>query len=552
MKLIKKLLSLILLVTMIAAILVSCTDGSKKANDDKSEDNKVDGFDISEYKIVRPSTLANEYLNYIKNFKKIVADNTGADLQVVIDTDQKADPNAKEILIGSTNRKESADLVKFLEKDTYYTIRVSGNKIVILGKTEDTTMKALKDFLDEAVYTSKGGKTINMKSDFEKNAVANSKSMLFDSFTEISIGKKVSVTNRDDLATGLIQYSKIVPLSDGTLLATYENYSYKYVIHRSTDGGATWHQFSTVTDTLNKGYVAEWMPHLYELPVDMGKYKAGTVLLAGTSKNEKDTFTVSTITIHASTDGGKTWETVCNVDLGGGGGEGVWEPYLIYEEERDRLYCFYSDDSDPDHSQKLAYKYSTDLENWHGKDDKVGVDVDPKDAVACSNKGYRPGMTSVVDMGEGGYLMTYEMMASGIPDVQVYYKKTKDLDNWGDPADYGKPVKSTDGHSTGSGPWCAWSPVGGACGTLVVVGKHPVPYHVTDKGAKMFLSFDYGETFVAIDNPIPYDLEATETHCGYSPCVVFSKDGKTLYYVNNPLNKFKQGHDINFVKIEIK
>ncbi len=366
----------------------------------------------------------------------------------------------------------------------------------------------------------------------------------------VIVESRSSVVRPADGSVGIIQYPSMVRLSDGTLLATYENYGWKYIIHRSLDDGITWERFSTVTDTLNVGYVAEWMPHLYELPVDMGDYKAGTVILAGTSKNQKDTFDISTITLHASTDKGATWSTVCNVDIGGGGGWGVWEPFLIYEEERGRLYCFYSDDSAFAVGQKLVYKYTTDLKNWVGKDGQIGVECEPKDAVECADHNLRPGMISIAKMGNGEYIMTYEVDRLRV--LPVFCKKTFDLDDWGDINDYGTQVISTDGRSFGASPWCAWSPCGGECGTLVVVGKHPAPYYHTEAGAKMLVSFDYGKSFTALDNPIPYPLRAKETHCGYSPCLFFSPDGEILYYVGNTLIPTEKCHEIVLKKIRIE
>lgn len=409
----------------------------------------------------------------------------------------------------------------------------------------------MSDFLENVILPSDGGK-IYLTSNFKKSGTVYSNEIMFNKFLKLSISPIHSVTYNKYGSTGVQQYTKILPLSDGTLLATFENYAFRYDIYKSSNGGETWQYFSSISnDSINNGFITEWMPCLFELPVDMGEYKAGTVLLAGTSKSEKDVFKTSTITIHVSQNGGETWKTLCNVDIGGDNKNGIWEPFLIYEEERGRLYCFYSHDGDPEHDQKIVYKYSTDLVNWHGVNDEIGVDVEPKEAVACSDRANRPGMAAVVDIGEGGYLMTYEMVnTKGIRDCQIYYKRTNDLDDWGDVSDYGKPV--TDGtNSIGSGGWCAWTPVGGECGMLVAVAKHPVPWHETDKGVPMMLSFDYGKTFTAIDNPIPYDLKPVETHCGYSPCVAFSKDGKTPYYINNPRNKPNTGHDISIVSISL-
>ncbi len=329
----------------------------------------------------------------------------------------------------------------------------------------------------------------------------------------------------DKNSTNVQEYPSLIRLchqkneeDNGKLLATFEKWADTYPVYESTDDAETWHYVSTVKDNLNTGFLNEWMPFLYELPVDMGEFEKGTVILAATSVYGEGV-TDSTITLYSSTDLGRTFNAFCNVDKAGGTGWGVWEPYLIYEEETGRLFCFYSDDSDPEHSQKLVYKYTTDLVNWSEK----------SECVACDDPDIRPGMASVVRMGNGEYFMVYEMV--GIEGNPIYYKKTTSLDDWGDVADYGKIIRAT-GKTFGSSPYVAWSPVGGECGTLIVVGKHPIRGG-SDTGTDIFISFDYGKKFVPVDNPIPYTLDPYD-RCSYSPCLFFSPDGTTLYYVNNP------------------
>ncbi len=307
---------------------------------------------------------------------------------------------------------------------------------------------------------------------------------------------------------------------NGKLFVAFEKWGGTYPVYESVDDGKTWEHISMVKDNFNEGYYNEWMPFLYELPAKIGDFEKGTIILAATSiLGAGDNISASTITLYSSTDLGRTWNAFCNVDKAGGIDWGVWEPYFIYEEETGRLFCFYSDDSDPEHSQKLVYKYTTDLVNWSEK----------FECVACKDSALRPGMPSVTKMGNGEYIMTYEIV--GKKSAHIYYKKTTSLDNWGDVSDYGKVVSAT-GKTLGSAPYVAWTPAGSECGTLVVVAHHSAKYG-SKTGSDMFLSFDYGKTFVPVDNPIPYSHEFTE-RCGYSPSLFFSEDGGTLYYVNNP------------------
>ena len=332
-------------------------------------------------------------------------------------------------------------------------------------------------------------------------------------------------TPADPENANVCEYPTIIQLhcqknaaDNGKLLATFEKWGSTYPVYESTDDGETWQFLGSVKDHFNEGYWNEWMPFLYELPADMGTFGRGTIILAATSIYGKGV-TDSTITLYASGDLGRTFTAFCNVDKAGGTDWGVWEPYLIYEEETGRLFCFYSDDSDPRHSQKLVYKYSTDLVHWSEK----------AECVACDDPDLRPGMPAVVRMGNGQYLMVYEM--GGFDSYTICRKTSDALDDWGSAADYGHVISAA-GKTFGSSPYAAWSPVGGECGTLVVAANHPVKGK-SRTGCDLFLSFDYGKTFVPIDNPIPHASDTTG-RCGYSPSLFFSQDGTTLFYVNNP------------------
>lgn len=323
---------------------------------------------------------------------------------------------------------------------------------------------------------------------------------------------------------------------NGKLLASFEKWGDTYPIYISEDDAESWKYVSTVKDNLNEGYWNEWMPFLYELPADIGSYKKGTIILAATSiLGFGENVSKSTITLYSSTDIGKTFNAFCNVDEAGGIDWGVWEPFLIYEEETGRLFCFYSDDSDPEHSQKLVYKYTTDLMNWSEK----------YECIACEDPSLRPGMISIAEMGNGEYLMVYEMV--GISGNPIYCKRTTKLDDWGDIEDYGKVITAA-GKTLGSSPYVIWSPKGGENGTLFLVAHHHVRGE-SKTGTDMFISLDYGKTYIPVANPLPYTHDTSE-RCSYSPSFYLSEDGATLYYANS-VPCYEAGYKISVAKIRI-
>jgi hypothetical protein len=133
-----------------------------------------------------------------------------------------------------------------------------------------------------------------------------------------------------------VLYARTVELSDGTLLATWENYSPEpppvyFPIFESKDSGVSWKMISKVTDQVNS-WGLRYQPFLYELPVDFGGLKAGTVLCAGNSIPTDLNYT--RIDLYASADKGYTWEFVSHIAAGGravpdNGLTPVWEPFLM-------------------------------------------------------------------------------------------------------------------------------------------------------------------------------------------------------------------------------
>lgn len=109
-----------------------------------------------------------------------------------------------------------------------------------------------------------------------------------------------------------VLYARTVELEGGVLLATWENYSPEpplvYApIFKSIDGGETWKEIAKVQDQVN-GWGLRYQPFLYELPTKVGKYPAGTVLLATNSIPTDLNYTK--IDIYASLDKGYTWKFV--------------------------------------------------------------------------------------------------------------------------------------------------------------------------------------------------------------------------------------------------
>ncbi|KAK1226780.1 hypothetical protein PQX77_010241 [Marasmius sp. AFHP31] len=244
------------------------------------------------------------------------------------------------------------------------------------------------------------------------------------------------------------------------LLATWENYSPEppivwFPVYRSTDLGQTWNQISNITDTQN-GWGLRYQPNLFELPVKIGNFAAGTIIAAGNSI-PKD-LSQTRIDVYASTDKGRTWKFVSHVASGGraeptNGLTPIWEPFmLVYNSQ---LVIYYSDQRDPAHGQKLVHQVTSDLLNW-------GSVVND---VAMPTYDDRPGMPTIALLPNGRYILTYEY--HGAPaNLAAYYRISDSPLTFQNATGYN--IRATTGEQTKSSPVVAWTPYGGSNGTIVV------------------------------------------------------------------------------------
>jgi hypothetical protein len=212
-------------------------------------------------------------------------------------------------------------------------------------------------------------------------------------------------------------YGRSLQLPDESLLVTWEDYPPEpplvyFPIYRSTDGGATWSEYSRVQDTVN-GWGLRYQPFLYQLESTWGDYEAGTILATGASVPAD--LSEAYIDVYASSDLGLTWSFVSHIAYGAGpetttnGNQAIWEPFFL--PYGDTFICFFSDQRDPDHAQKLVAVTTSDLVNWS----------DPFDVVAYPTYRDRPGMAVVAYIeSTGQYILTYEYCGTG--GCVAYYR----------------------------------------------------------------------------------------------------------------------------------
>jgi BNR-Asp box repeat len=279
-------------------------------------------------------------------------------------------------------------------------------------------------------------------------------------------------------------------LDKGKLLATFEVSAVpgtppEFPIYESTDRGKTWKHLSSVKDTQN-GWGLKWNPQIYELPRKLGNLEAGTLLMAGLSISPNYVTTHMKVELYKSNDRGRTWSYLStmysqpwNNGIDDGKGHNYWEPFLMMD-EKNQLICYISDETDLNHSQLIQHITSNDGVNWSEK----------KYDVAPSDKNLRPGMPIVAKMGNGKYIMTYEMVNLG--GAPAYFKISDRPTDWSPASDYGNPIVSVDGIRATGAPYVTWTPAGGPNG-MVIVSTQYVEGKNDDVGGDYFVNYNYGE-----------------------------------------------------------
>ena len=127
----------------------------------------------------------------------------------------------------------------------------------------------------------------------------------------------------------------------------------------------------------------------------------------------------------------------------------------LYEHQ---VVCYYSDQRDPLHGQKLAHQVTTDLATW-------GPVVND---VAYPTYADRPGMTIITALPDGNWMLVHEYPGGytlGLANYPVWYHiAASPLEFITDP---GRPIIAN-GFQPSSSPYVVFSPLGGVNGTIVV------------------------------------------------------------------------------------
>ena len=322
---------------------------------------------------------------------------------------------------------------------------------------------------------------------------------------------------------GSIGYPRVVRVIDpsgrdtGDLVA-----SSKDKIFESHDHGHTWQVIATI-DPATDGLTWRCCSTLFQLPRPVGNLKEGTLVYAA-SYLKGDT---PAIGYYQSDDHGRTWTFQGTpIVKGNTNHHGLWEPQFEVANDG-ALVMFWSDETDPSHSQKLSQ-----IRNYL----KGNGWQDEKDTVASGVQGDRPGMAVVNQMSNGNFFMTYEVQGPQHKGA-VHARISQDGWNFGDPANLGFRPTDEQGEYFEVAPSNVWvrTPSHPA-GTLFVVGRNLVQGNgqpATLDGQVLFMNNDPDGRGVwrRVPAPVPIPRIPTATHINcenYSSALLGYPDGRGI------------------------
>lgn len=310
---------------------------------------------------------------------------------------------------------------------------------------------------------------------------------------------------------------------NGTLIATVvrQNMAGHWVGHlgQSVDSGLTFSSLGDIDDPMASGGMC--CQTLYELPVAIDRMPAGTLLWAATFGADVKPNAFTSVRVWQSPDAGKTWSFLSTVTTSPTANLGTWEPEFTVSADG-HLVIFYSDETDPAHSQKLVAWRSTDGITW----------TDYQAIVASSTVAVRPGMANVRKTANNSWLMSYEICSSDASHVcEVRVRSSADGWSWGDPTNLGEAVALADGEFPASTP------------TLAVVGnsvllkgmrqRNKDQSLATDDGKAIFVNTNNGHgSWFSVPAPVPMTDAGKATQLpGYSNPLLGSTDGKAVFQI---------------------
>lgn len=332
----KKIALLLAVILALSSVMISCTtQGGKEENGEL--------VITSDFTVTRSSRASQSVINCAMQIKDAYK---SAGIDVAISEDwykDEADIPEYEILVGDTNRPESAELKSTLDGETTWKIAVDGKKLVIVGASDSDIAFAVDTFVNEYINNGNG---VKLMSSF---VISGSKTLPdhIDFLWE---------DGDESLIRGAAWAPRVFTMSNGELIAGYETSSgIKTMV--SSNNAKRWTSEAQ----------ASFRPSLACANVNLFEMD-GKVYLAYRAIGQTDKGFYTSLQVSVSEDFGRTWEehsTVTEYTEPGTATRGVWEPFLGIL--GGKLCCFYANDSSSVTPMQNIEYMTWDGSTWGGR-----------------------------------------------------------------------------------------------------------------------------------------------------------------------------------------
>ncbi|MBQ8207508.1 MAG: hypothetical protein IJZ89_02100 [Clostridia bacterium] len=126
---------------------ITLTDG----NGEKTDIDVDEETAVSSYRIIRSDTASQSVRNIAADIRRAILEKTGEKLDLVTDYGTSSGEQVKEIVVGETKDPESSAIAESLGRYDY-TIKQKGNKLYIIGGSEDSLAEAAALFIMCFIY----------------------------------------------------------------------------------------------------------------------------------------------------------------------------------------------------------------------------------------------------------------------------------------------------------------------------------------------------------------------------------------------------------------
>lgn len=161
----KALLALLIALAILIPTLVACTGNTPDGGDTTTTAavGVEKDFDLTDYKLIRAfkPTPSSELIKSIADLRNTIQDTLGLDLRYTddyLENGATEETQTKEIVIGNTSRAATAEVKAELTDGSRFIIKAVGERIVILGTSDEETLKGVEYFKKNFIEKGKDGK----------------------------------------------------------------------------------------------------------------------------------------------------------------------------------------------------------------------------------------------------------------------------------------------------------------------------------------------------------------------------------------------------------